>query len=122
MAGALSDYLALLVAPVGTAWQLRWAGELVAGIGPVSLSAGRAPGQTGFAAPGGGVVLGGEAFRDRVAFQIFRPVDIYIGLLTFDLSLATLGEPAAFRQHPALAVVDPVPARAPAHLRRSRAA
>ena len=92
-AGALSDYLALLVAPVGTAWQVRWAGELVAGIGPVSLSAGRAPGQTGFAAPGGGVLLGGEAYRDRVEFQIYRPVDIYIGLLTFDLSLARLGEP-----------------------------
>ena len=92
-AGALSDYLALLVAPVGTAWQLRWAGELVTGIGPVSLSAGRAPGQTGFGAPGGGVLLGGEAFRDRVEFQIYRPVDIWIGLLTIDVSLSLLGEP-----------------------------
>ena len=92
-AGALSDYLALLVAPVGTAWQLRWAGELVTGIGPVSLSAGRAPGQTGFGAPGGGVLLGGEPFRDRVEFQIYRPVDIWIGLLTIDVSLSLLGEP-----------------------------
>ena len=92
-AGALSDYLALLVAPVGTAWQVRWAGELVAGIGPVSLSAGRAPGQAGFAAPGGGVVLGGEPLRDRVEFQIYRPVDICIGLLTLDVSLARLGAP-----------------------------
>jgi len=93
VAGALSDNLALLVAPLGTAWQVKWAGELVTGIGPVSLSAGRAPGQTGFASPGGGVVFGGEALRDRVAFQIYRPVDIYIGLLTFDLSLALLGSP-----------------------------
>ena len=93
VAGALSDNLALLVAPVGTTWQVRWAGELVTGIGPVSLSAGRAPGQTGFASPGGGVVLGGHALRDRVAFQIYRPVDIYIGLLTFDLSLSRLGSP-----------------------------
>jgi hypothetical protein len=93
VAGALSDNLALLVAPVGTAWQVRWAGELVTGIGPVSLSVGRAPGQTGFASPGGSVLLGGEALRDRVAFQIYRPVDIYIGLLTFDLSLAQLGAP-----------------------------
>jgi hypothetical protein len=93
VAGALSDNLALLVAPLGTAWQVKWAGELVTGIGPVSLSAGRAPGQTGFASPGGGVVLGGEALRDRVAFQIYRPVDIYIGLLTFDLSLSRLGSP-----------------------------
>jgi hypothetical protein len=92
-AASLSDYLSLLVAPVGTTWQVRWAGELVTGIGPVSLSAGRAPGQTGFAAPGGGVVLGGQVLRDRVAFQIFRPVDIHIGLLTFDLSLSRLGEP-----------------------------
>jgi hypothetical protein len=92
-AGALSDYLSLLVAPVGTAWQVRWAGELVTGIGPVSLSAGRAPGQSGFAAPGGGVVLGGEPFRDRVAFQIYRPLDIYIGLVTLDVSLARLGSP-----------------------------
>ena len=92
-AGALSDYLALRVAPVGTAWQVRWAGELVAGIGPVSLSAGRAPAQTGFGAPGGGVLFGGEALHDRVEFQIYRPVDIYIGLLTFDVSLARLGPP-----------------------------
>jgi hypothetical protein len=92
-AGALDDYLALLVAPVGTAWQLRWAGELVTGIGPVSLSVGRAPAQTGFASPGGGVVFGGETLRDRVAFQIYRPVDIYIGLLTLDVSLARLGSP-----------------------------
>jgi hypothetical protein len=92
-AGNLGDWVSLLVAPVGTAWQLRWAGELVAGIGPVSLSAGRAPGQTGFAAPGGGVVLGGAAFRDRVAFQIYRPLDIYIGLLTLDVSLSRLGPP-----------------------------
>jgi hypothetical protein len=93
VAGALSDNLALLVAPVGTAWQVKWAGELVTGIGPVSLSVGRAPGQTGFASPGGGVVFGGEALRDRVAFQIYRPVDIYIGLLTFDLSLGIVGAP-----------------------------
>jgi hypothetical protein len=72
---------------------VKWAGELVTGIGPVSLSVGRAPGQTGFASPGGGVVFGGEALRDRVAFQIYRPVDIYIGLLTFDLSLGTVGAP-----------------------------
>ncbi len=92
-AGALSDYLAALVAPVGTAWQLRWAGEIVTGIGPVSLSVGRAPSQTGFGSPGSGVVLGGEAFHDRVAFQIYRPLDIYIGLLTLDVSLARVGEP-----------------------------
>jgi hypothetical protein len=92
-AGALADYLALSVAPIGTTWQLRWAGELVTGIGPVSLSVGRAPGQTGFASPGGGVLLGGESLRDRVAFQIYRPVDIYIGLLTFDVSLSRLGSP-----------------------------
>ncbi len=92
-AGALSDNLALLVAPVGTTWQVRWSGELVAGIGPVSLSAGRAPGQAGFGAPGAGVVLGGEPYRDRVEFQIYRPVDIYIGLLTVDVSLARVGAP-----------------------------
>ena len=92
-AGALSDYLAVLVAPVGTTWQLRWAGEIVTGIGPVSLSVGRAPSQTGFGSPGSGVVLGGEAFHDRVAFQIYRPLDIYIGLLTLDVSLARVGEP-----------------------------
>ena len=51
VAGALSDNLALLVAPVGTTWQVKWAGELVTGIGPVSLSAGRAPGQTGSPPP-----------------------------------------------------------------------
>jgi len=39
------------------------------------------------------VLLGGEPYRDRVEFQIYRPVDIYIGLLTLDVSLATLGEP-----------------------------
>jgi len=95
-AGALSDYLALFVAPVGTAWQVKWAGELVTGIGPVSLSVGRAPGQTGFGSPGSGVVLGGEALRDRVAFQIYRPVDICIGLLTLDVSLSRMGPPIHF--------------------------
>lgn len=92
-AGNLSDYLSLLVAPVATTWQVRWVGELVAGIGPVSISAGRAPGQTGFGAPGGSVVLGGDALRDRLAFQIFRPVDIWIGLLTLDVSLASMKPP-----------------------------
>jgi hypothetical protein len=72
---------------------VKWAGELVAGIGPVSLSVGRAPVQTGFASPGGGVVFGGEALHDRVEFQIYRPVDIYIGLLTLDVSLGRVGPP-----------------------------
>ncbi len=90
-AGALSDHLALLVAPAGTTWQVKWAGELVAGVGPVSLSVGRAPAQSGFAAPGGGVMFGGEAFHDRVAFQIYRPLDIYIGLVALDVSLARVG-------------------------------
>jgi hypothetical protein len=92
-AGNVGDWVSLLVAPTGTAWQLRWAGELVAGIGPVSLSVGRAPTQTGFGAPGGGVLFGGVAFHDRVAFQIYRPLDIYIGLLTLDVSLAQLSSP-----------------------------
>jgi hypothetical protein len=65
----------------------------VAGIGPVSLSVGRAPTQTGFASPGGGVVFGGEVLHDRVAFQIYRPVDICIGLLTVEAAVGILGAP-----------------------------
>jgi hypothetical protein len=92
-AGALSEYAALGVAPVLAPWQVRWAGELVAGYGPVSLSAGRAAGQFGFAAPGGGVVLGGLPLVDRVELQTYRPLDTPIGLFTVDLWLGRLGPP-----------------------------
>ncbi|MGA8891031.1 MAG: capsule assembly Wzi family protein [Anaeromyxobacteraceae bacterium] len=92
-AGAISDYLALQAVVAATTDEVTWAGALVTGVGPVSLSVGRVPGQTGFAAPGGGVVIGGGNLRDQVEFQIFRPVDIYIGLLSFDLSLGLLRPP-----------------------------
>jgi hypothetical protein len=93
---ALSDHLALGLAPSANTSYVSLAGELVTGVGPVSLSVGRAPIQSGFAAPGGGVVMGGTVLLDRLAFQIFRPVDVYIGLLALEVAVARIayGQPA----------------------------
>jgi hypothetical protein len=92
-AGALSEYLAASVSPVAVPWQVRWYGEAVAGVGPVSLSFGRNAAQYGFGAPGAGVVFGGLAPVERVELFTHRPIDIAIGLLTFDLYLGFLGPP-----------------------------
>jgi hypothetical protein len=35
--------------------------------------------------------MGGTALLDRLAFQIYRPVDIYIGLLALEVALARMG-------------------------------
>jgi hypothetical protein len=88
--GTLSDHVALGLVPSANLSYLSLSGELVVGVGPVSLSVGRAPGQTGLGAPGAGVVLGGLAETDRLAFQIYRPVDIYIGLLALEVALARM--------------------------------
>jgi hypothetical protein len=87
---ALSDHLALGLVPSASLSYLSLSGELVVGVGPVALSVGRAPGQTGLGPPGAGVVLGGLAETDRIAFQIYRPVDVYIGLLALDVSVARM--------------------------------
>ena len=92
-AGALSEYVAASVSPVAVPWQVRWFGEVVAGVGPVSLSWGRNAAQYGFGAQGAGVVFGGLAPVERVELLTHRPIDIGIGLLAFDVYLGFLGPP-----------------------------